>query len=605
MAKAKQKLIPAVMYLRKSTKGMKADGSERQEKSITQQRTEIAKLIAGKYTIIREYADEGVSGWKRKGKRPGFDRMLQDAKERGDVAAVICDDLDRFSRAEVMEVFADLSNLSAAGVKTIHCVNQGEYGLGENDIGRIIKMVVDVHGGNDFSRKLSRRVCLSHRNRAKEGKRAGSAPYGFVNDGKGGLKHGNRKHLTIVRRIFKEYVEYKWSRHVIAGRLNEEGIPSPRGRVWARQTIKDVLQRTAYCGDFTYGCRQEGRFFTTATDGEVVEASSETKRWVDRGPVFHVKGIYKPVVSRATWEAAQKRLSEAEMKGSRRPRTNSLPLVGLLICDHCSKRMYGCRLKDRDQNVYRCSTPAKTGRGTCGMYWIDEKLILPQVLSMLAAEMTDLKQLLASPPEQLITPDRMRAGERAAQQVERDTLARRIEQAENDWISVDDERIRRSLVDKIGKLRNELDAMDANLIEVPEPGYQREELRAIAEWWEDFRSRAVSMPVTIDQNMALAGGLMQDRFADYSAILVDARNVNEALHSLGTEVRLRWRTRLHPLKNGKTQNRYDLVGGRFRLGQTSGRISESGGVILLKASVAGPSSDTRGGGRCGIRRGKD
>ena len=42
-------------------------------------------------------------------------------------------------------------------------MNQGEYGLGENDIGRIIKMVVDIHGGNEFSRKL---LCRRGTNRS-------------------------------------------------------------------------------------------------------------------------------------------------------------------------------------------------------------------------------------------------------------------------------------------------------------------------------------------------------------------------------------------------------------------------------------------------------
>jgi DNA invertase Pin-like site-specific DNA recombinase len=177
-----KQLIPAVAYLRKSMKGTRPDGRERQEKSISQQRTEITNLAKGRYNIVRWLADEGVSGWKRNGKRPQFEQLLQEAKGRGDFTAILCDDLDRFSRAEVMEVFADLSALAAAGVKTIHCVNQGEYGLGENDIGRIIKMVVDVHGGNEFSRKLSRRVTLAHRNRAREGKRSGVAPYGMTND---------------------------------------------------------------------------------------------------------------------------------------------------------------------------------------------------------------------------------------------------------------------------------------------------------------------------------------------------------------------------------------------------------------------------------------
>jgi DNA invertase Pin-like site-specific DNA recombinase len=37
-------LTPAVGYLRKSTKGKRPDGRERQEKSISQQKTEIKRL---------------------------------------------------------------------------------------------------------------------------------------------------------------------------------------------------------------------------------------------------------------------------------------------------------------------------------------------------------------------------------------------------------------------------------------------------------------------------------------------------------------------------------------------------------------------------------
>ena len=108
--------IPAAAYLRKSTKGQTAEGKQRQEKSIEQQRTEITLLAKQNgYKILRWYIDEGVSGWKRAGQRPEFDRMLRDAKERKDFKVLVCDDLDRFSRLGLMEVFADLSALAASG----------------------------------------------------------------------------------------------------------------------------------------------------------------------------------------------------------------------------------------------------------------------------------------------------------------------------------------------------------------------------------------------------------------------------------------------------------------------------------------------------------
>ncbi len=70
IAKAKPDLIAAVAYLRKSTKGRMADGRERQEKSIDQQKTEIVAMANDRYQIVRWYIDEGVSGWKRERKAP-------------------------------------------------------------------------------------------------------------------------------------------------------------------------------------------------------------------------------------------------------------------------------------------------------------------------------------------------------------------------------------------------------------------------------------------------------------------------------------------------------------------------------------------------------
>lgn len=600
-----KELIPAVAYVRKSTKGTRPDGRERQEKSLSQQRTEITNLAKGRYNIVRWLADEGVSGWKRNGKRPQFDRLLQEAKDRGDFQVVICDDLDRFSRAEVKEVFSDLTQLSGAGVHTIHCVNQGVYDLGDNDIGRIIKLVVDIHGGNEFSRKLSRRVALAHRNRAIDGKRAGVAPYGMANDGKGGLVHGDRQHLKIVRRIFNRFVERKQSMNSIAAELNEEKIPAPRGGKWFVGGIKELLQRPAYRGDFTYGRRQQGRFFTTAKDKEVVEVTEQGNRWKNGEPAFRKEGAYTPVVPKAVWDEAQRRLASFSLKGSRRPRKEGFPLAGVLLCDHCGKPMYGCQPTGRKYRVYRCSTSAKSGMRSCpsgGIPEIREELILPQVLKMLGEEVEDITKLLTSPPDDLVAPGRKRREQRDDRQEDREALNRKIDQAVENLLFATDARTRQMMDSKINALRKQLDEMDAALEVKHEPDYRRDELQAIADWWNEFTKRAVSLPMPPGK-LPVEAHLYQDPFSETGALLIDARVVNEALHMLGAEVRLRWSKRSIKLPSGKQQNRYTLVGGRFLLGQQAGKVTGKNGVMFCKAGSVARCNGIRGGGRCDSRRG--
>src|ERR671925_12270 len=73
--------------------------------------------------------------------------------------------------------------------------------------------------------------------------RAGRIPggrcYGYdvVTDGLDrGRRVVNEAEAQIVRRIFAEYVAGR-SPLAIAGRLNREGVPGPRGRLWKHSTI--------------------------------------------------------------------------------------------------------------------------------------------------------------------------------------------------------------------------------------------------------------------------------------------------------------------------------------------------------------------------------
>ena len=109
--------IKAVAYYRMST--------DRQEKSIDDQKTEVVKYAAANgYKIIREYRDDGISGSKSD-ERKDFQRLIADATERGDFRAVLCWDQDRFSRFDPLEANHYWYLLDQAGVK-LATVTQGE-----------------------------------------------------------------------------------------------------------------------------------------------------------------------------------------------------------------------------------------------------------------------------------------------------------------------------------------------------------------------------------------------------------------------------------------------------------------------------------------------
>src|SRR5262245_54980906 len=103
-------MILAVAYYRMS--------SDKQETSIADQRTAVEEYAAAhNYNIVREYLDEGITGWKAE-QRKGFQRLIEDANSR-EFQAVLCWDQDRFRAEKERQVsFFGVSPGKRAALKT-------------------------------------------------------------------------------------------------------------------------------------------------------------------------------------------------------------------------------------------------------------------------------------------------------------------------------------------------------------------------------------------------------------------------------------------------------------------------------------------------------
>jgi DNA invertase Pin-like site-specific DNA recombinase len=591
----KPALIPAVAYLRKSTK------EEGYEKSIADQMGRIQKLKppeeGAEYDIVRRYEDPGIPGWKRGHKRPNYFQLVNDLKERRDVKAVLVDDMDRFSRADPMETVSDVQQLRELGVRYLHAANQGVKDLYRGPVAMLAMQIsMEANASHEFSSRLSRRILSACRDKAKEGKRDGEPPYGMVNDGKGGLAHGDPEHLEVVRWLFEQFANQLRSMNWLAGDLNARHVPGPRGGCWYVKTIAKLLRRPCYRGDFTYNQKPESQFYALDDKGEVIPKTE----FDGTGKVFRKEGVYQPVVDPALFDKAQQRLGVLKVDRSRRKRTGHA-LTGVLFCGHCGLPLYATAQKRsgvrRDgtprysPTVYRCSYYNERGQGTCNQRSVRESAILPFVLRTLGEEIDDLKELLARPPEQLTEPRRKR--DRDALRKERDKLAARIDKDEKKLLRIDDERIFKSLQKQVSALRDRLEELDAELAAPVEPGFRKQELQALADWWNKFDEEAVSMPVSTEKNMAASCGLDQDPLAEESAVLVHPLKVNDALLQLGCKIELWWETKTLRGRRGKPTPRYTLVRGRFRLGQRTGGLPR---YVLEPSAWRRPSARRRRGG---------
>ena len=147
----------------------------------------------------------------------------------------------------------------------------------------------------------------------------------------------------------------------------------------------------------------------------------------------------------------------------------------------------------------------------------------------------------------------------------------------------------------ISAMRDELEQLDARLENdiAKQQQVSKHDWEAIDEWYANFSDNAVRMPLSqspphdTNPNSPIVGPLCEisepsdqevpfiqtlDGKPQTLSLLVDGRQVNEALLSIGTRVELWWNTKSYTTCTGKLRHWHKVVRGRFKLGQQQGQL---------------------------------
>jgi DNA invertase Pin-like site-specific DNA recombinase len=350
-------LIPAVGYYRCST--------DRQETSIEDQQAQVRKYAAEHgYRLLREYADEGISG---DADRPDFQRMHEDAIRIRDFQKVIVWDQSRYSREDPIDAIAGVKVLRDAGVGLV-TVNKGP--IDWSDFSQSLNFFVDQHRNHQHLLDHSNNVVRGQITSIENGGCIGKPPYAYKFAGE--KKHKrleikNEREKKVAYRIFHECAIEGRSFSNIANRLNAEGIPSPTGCAhgWRYDSVRVILENPVYCGDYVAGKYSHGKYHRSK-NGRVVKSPVEM---TPQGPrVQHVKNprtewIIRPshheaIVTHEMFDKAQEVIAKG--KTGRMPYTpENNPYIfggGILRCGKCGNALWG---DDRGYKVYICDNRCK------------------------------------------------------------------------------------------------------------------------------------------------------------------------------------------------------------------------------------------------------
>ncbi len=118
----------------------------------------------------------------------------------------------------------------------------------------------------------------------------------------------------------------------IAHRLNHLGIPSPSGREWGANSVRDILRNDAYAGWIHWGRRATQK---ALCDGTVVTSRPRADlRSYQRFP-----GLHPPLIPQETFDLAQTILGNYPSRPGPKQAKTQNPLAGLVFCGACGHSM--------------------------------------------------------------------------------------------------------------------------------------------------------------------------------------------------------------------------------------------------------------------------
>lgn len=305
-------------------------------------------------TIYKIYKDLGISG-KTMENRGGLQEMLKHA-EKNLFDVVIVWKTNRLAR-NLKDLLVLVDWLEQNNVAFI---SYSEHFDTFTPTGRMTMQILGSIG--EFERNtIVENVKLGLRQRLSMGKTIGKIAFGYKSINKELQVIEEEAH--VVKRMFEIAstmldVGYK----KIAIMLNAEGYRTRKGKLWAGDTVEDILKNPIYIGKLRYDVRHNVK-------GE---------------NYFEVDGIHQAIIDEDTFYKVHAKFENTSecvrnIKGS-----NDYFLVGLLRCPHCGGSMV--RRGSRGYRYYQCLTYHRYGKTGCKGITISanniEKMVVEKIKEM-------------------------------------------------------------------------------------------------------------------------------------------------------------------------------------------------------------------------------
>ena len=214
-------------------------------------------------TIVKVYSDPAQSAYRKKF-RPGINAMREDAR-RGEFKVLYVHKVDRLARRLEwsLEIVHELQSLDI----TFKAVQQ-PFDLSTPEGKLLFHLVSSL--GEFYSDNLSKETNKGKLESSLQGYHNGHVPWGYSSILKGKRRIGtpDPEIAPVVQKMFEKFSTGIYSDAQIADWLNAQGLKTWRGRIFSKDTIRDIIQNPYYTGKVRYkgiSAREHGSSYRGTT----------------------------------------------------------------------------------------------------------------------------------------------------------------------------------------------------------------------------------------------------------------------------------------------------------------------------------------------------
>jgi len=345
----------AGLYIRVSTEEQALKGYSVQEQIDACARK--AKELGATECII--FSEEGESGAYLD--RPELEKLLQ-AIKLNEIQLVVALDTDRLAR-DLGTQIAIANEIEQYARLDFVFYSRGDPNNPEDNLFFHIKGAFAQYD----RAKIRRNTSAGRRRKAMSGKivipggwpgHPGVYGYRYVNDNNGPRLEIIEKEAEVIRYIYGLAHQEGYGVSRIVEHLNREGIPSPKGGVWHRSTVRRILTNETYAGTF-YNYKYVSRMTNKRTPSGRRQIVKEMRPLEER-----ISASVPAIIDRSTWEAVQAQLKQNSLRD--RKSGSFFLLKGRVKCGLCGRSCLGetsgkpSPITNRRRTYYRC-VGTKTG----------------------------------------------------------------------------------------------------------------------------------------------------------------------------------------------------------------------------------------------------